>query len=518
VSPGAFDFVRRRKWTRIRIKTATEEEIKTLGNQVKVVSKEGEIQKQVSVLQEIYKKEFESVIEKTDKPNILLLGGSGAGKSSLVNAVFGKTLAEIGEGKPVTQNYTKYSGEDSPVVIYDSRGIEHGYAQKGFSEDTRLFFEKLNSQNEKQNHIHVVWYVLDLTQARFQPFEADFCRNELKNYPIIFVLNKSDAVDTDVRNTMLKVINDFQMPNCHALFSTVANCKNFDTKSCEKCGSAKIKKRIQGESCTVMCKECSAKYVLEKTAGIKELAKTTIDVMPNLVKSVFINSVKNDSLSKEKESKEIFIKYARTASLKDATALLNMTEELVKLYGTEMISSELKQFVQSRYLKYYHDANASKKATFFLNEVFAGGSIATALYLSFGIEVCKCCIEFKNKIVEVTISEFDGEKVFKKIEKIEKEEEIKIEKDAKNEKENTDKVQSIIVEHKLESDNFFLEELIENLNINVDSEVVRNVGGSMKNYFNAMRPDLFFQRMDLSKGTKQFDPVWAPPPKPEKKK
>ena len=247
------------------MKIATDEEIKKIGKKIKTITEEEDIYKKVSILQDDLKKNFKTVIEKTNKPNILLLGGSGAGKSSLVNAVFGKTLAEIGEGKPITQNYTKYSGEDSPVVIYDSRGIEHGYAQKGFTEDTRLFFEKLNSQQEKENHIHVVWYVLDLTQARFQPFEADFCRNELKDYPIIFVLNKADAVDKEVRNTMLKVINDFKMPNCHALFSTVANCKNFDTKTCEQCGSGKIKKRIKGESCTVMCKECKAKYTLGKS-------------------------------------------------------------------------------------------------------------------------------------------------------------------------------------------------------------------------------------------------------------
>jgi predicted GTPase len=62
------------------------------------------------------KKEIEEVSKTTQKPNILLLGGSGAGKSSLVNAVFGKTLAEIGEGKPITQTYSKFSGENSPVV------------------------------------------------------------------------------------------------------------------------------------------------------------------------------------------------------------------------------------------------------------------------------------------------------------------------------------------------------------------------------------------------------------------
>ena len=74
-----------------------------------------------------FRTELQDTLQKashtTKKPTVLLLGGSGAGKSSLVNAVFGKPLAEIGEGKPITQNYTRFSGADSPVVIYDSRYV-----------------------------------------------------------------------------------------------------------------------------------------------------------------------------------------------------------------------------------------------------------------------------------------------------------------------------------------------------------------------------------------------------------
>lgn len=69
------------------------------------------------------KKKLLNVSMNTQKPNILLLGASGAGKSSLVNAVFGKTLAQIGEGRPITQTYTKYTSQSSPVVIYDSKYV-----------------------------------------------------------------------------------------------------------------------------------------------------------------------------------------------------------------------------------------------------------------------------------------------------------------------------------------------------------------------------------------------------------
>jgi ribosome biogenesis GTPase A len=130
-------------------------------------------------------------------------------------------------------------------VVYDSRGIEHGYVETGFLKDTAAFFEKLGSDKDLENHIHVVWYVLDLTQARFQPFEAEFCKDYLYDYPIIFVLNKADAVTLEVRNTMIKVIHDFHLQNCFGIFCTVANCKNFDTKQCKECHTTKIKKQLK---------------------------------------------------------------------------------------------------------------------------------------------------------------------------------------------------------------------------------------------------------------------------------
>ncbi|GAA6801962.1 hypothetical protein HpHCM69_10220 [Helicobacter pylori] len=46
---------------------------------------------------------------KKEKPimNILLMGATGMCKSSLINALFGKEMAKVGTGKPVTQHLEK---------------------------------------------------------------------------------------------------------------------------------------------------------------------------------------------------------------------------------------------------------------------------------------------------------------------------------------------------------------------------------------------------------------------------
>lgn len=59
------------------------------------------------------------------KVNILITGATGCGKSSTINALFGKNTAKVGQGvNPETMDISKF--ELSNIVLYDSPGLGDG--------------------------------------------------------------------------------------------------------------------------------------------------------------------------------------------------------------------------------------------------------------------------------------------------------------------------------------------------------------------------------------------------------
>lgn len=72
--------------------------------------------------------EFRQLLVDTRPPRFALVGRRGSGKSSLINAIFGQKIAQVGHEKAQTGEATwwPYSGELGSIDILDTRGLQEG--------------------------------------------------------------------------------------------------------------------------------------------------------------------------------------------------------------------------------------------------------------------------------------------------------------------------------------------------------------------------------------------------------
>jgi predicted GTPase len=127
---------------------------------------------------------------------VAVLGRVGAGKSTLVNAVFGESVAAVGVGAPVTAGLTELRAAGVPLTLLDSPGLElgGGAADEAADELGAVIVERARAGASEA--LHVVWYCVDAEQARLEPAEERLLARCVAAVPTIVVLTKAlDAGD-----------------------------------------------------------------------------------------------------------------------------------------------------------------------------------------------------------------------------------------------------------------------------------------------------------------------------------
>jgi uncharacterized protein (DUF697 family)/GTP-binding protein EngB required for normal cell division len=122
--------------------------------------------------------------------NLALFGKTGAGKSTLVNAVFGEDRAATGMGVPVTKGLVYHQHEDGFFGLYDSEGFETGTSGDAVLAGLRRIADQ-QGERPIAERIHAVWYVVRWSDRRFEASQAAFVRalTEL-GFPVIIVLTQ----------------------------------------------------------------------------------------------------------------------------------------------------------------------------------------------------------------------------------------------------------------------------------------------------------------------------------------
>ncbi len=164
------------------------------------------IQDNTNGLQSIdFKKIWKEAVLNLGHSTIIVTGKTGVGKSTLINAVFSKDVAETGVGKPITNEIKEYSLEDFPISIIDTIGLE----LKRFEEIKNQLIDEITRRRndpDPTKHVNVCWYCITYGLPRIEPAEIAFINELSKFVKVIVVLTQYYAVNDD--NFYSNVEND----------------------------------------------------------------------------------------------------------------------------------------------------------------------------------------------------------------------------------------------------------------------------------------------------------------------
>jgi len=162
---------------------------------------------------DMFMRNLNEEMELMSTANIMIIGKTGVGKSTLINNVFREKLVETGIGKPVTQHISKITKEGVPLTIYDTKGLElDSNVQEEIKKEIIDQIDKTFLSRKEKDYIHVLWYCINSSSNRIEDFEVEWINEFSKKLPVIIVMTQCMGIkykefESYIRNLNLPIIN-----------------------------------------------------------------------------------------------------------------------------------------------------------------------------------------------------------------------------------------------------------------------------------------------------------------------
>lgn len=140
-----------------------------------------------------FERKFEEAAAGEKRPNILVAGYTGCGKTSLIRTILGDGIVPkngIDNGKPCRIDFDRYENES--IRLWDSRGLELGDTEETFRERMREFVSDCQDDPNVDEHIHLVWYLIQGNCARVTDCDLALMKEIFTFDDVIAVISKKD--------------------------------------------------------------------------------------------------------------------------------------------------------------------------------------------------------------------------------------------------------------------------------------------------------------------------------------
>lgn len=281
-----------------------------------------------------------------EKGNVLVIGNSGVGKSTLINSVLGEDLAETSWGTSGTTKELKiYENKELPFRIIDTVGFEPSFFKERRAINAVRNWSKESAKIDNgEKQINTIWFCVDGTSRKLFPKAIKDLSSATKMWesiPIIVVITKSYSVPEREENIQM-VQNAF--------------------------ARQKVSKNLK-----YVVPVVAATYVLNESAfaapeGITELIDKTNECLPEGIKGAY-QDINNYKLKRKNVMSQSLIGTATAAGVVVGAIPIPIADAalLVPVETAEVTS-----------LSKIYEIDKGEKSNTFINSIIEAGTVSMA--------------------------------------------------------------------------------------------------------------------------------------------
>lgn len=158
-------------------------------------------------------------------PEVLLVGKSNVGKSSLINALCNKKALAFTSSKPGHTRLLNYYNVDDKLYLVDAPG--YGYAKGGFDLD-KLFGEMMEDYFANATRLKMVIVLLDSRRDLSEDDMEIIEYLQSKNINFILTFTKVDKINQSEKHHLLVTLKNHSIYEKDVVFTSTLKPRTFE--------------------------------------------------------------------------------------------------------------------------------------------------------------------------------------------------------------------------------------------------------------------------------------------------